>query len=329
MIVAKPSGDTADRCMVRRAVARFLEHLASERRYSPHTVAAYRRDLKQLVDHADQRLDTPLKLDDLDVLVLRGWLGKLARTHKTSSIARKIASARAFFRYLQRIGLQQRNPAAELRMPKLSRPLPTFLDAETMAEVVEMPDGSTVDGLRDRAVLETLYGAGLRVSELRGLDLDCVSLKGDLGEARVIGKGDKERVVPLGRAAMAALGDYLERRAELLKPKSSTDAQRAIFLSRHGRRISVRSLQLLVKRYGFVGAGRADLHPHALRHSCATHLLDGGADLRSIQELMGHTSLSVTQRYTHTSIEGLMRVYDKAHPLASARRDRKADLPEG
>ena len=329
MVVAERSGDRTEPCEVRRAVARFLEHLESERRYSPHTVAAYRRDLKQLVVHAQERLEEPPKLEDLDVLVLRSWLGSLARTHKTSSIARKIASTRTFFRYLQRTGRRKRNPAAELRLPKLSRPLPTFLDAETMAEVVETPAESTVDGLRDRAVLETLYGAGLRVSELQGLDLDCMSLKGELGEARVVGKGDKERIVPLGRAAMAALGRYLERRAELLKPKSSLDARRAVFLSRHGRRIGVRSLQLLVKRYGMVGAGRADLHPHALRHSCATHLLDGGADLRSIQELLGHTSLSVTQRYTHTSIEGLMRVYDKAHPLASARRDRKADPPEG
>jgi integrase/recombinase XerC len=329
MVVAERSGDPTKACVVSRAVARFLEHLANERRYSPHTVAAYRRDLKQLVDHAQRRLDKPLGLDDLDVLALRGWLGSLARTHKSSSLARKIASTRTFFRYLQRTGLLRRNPAGELRLPKLSRPLPTFLDAETMAEVIEMPDDSTVDGLRDRAVLETMYGAGLRVSELQGLDLDCVNLTGDLGEARVVGKGDKERVVPLGRSAMEALNRYLERRGELLKSQSSPDTQRAIFLSRHSRRISVRSLQLMVKRYGFVGAGRADLHPHALRHSCATHLLDGGADLRSIQELMGHTSLSVTQRYTHTSIDGLMRVYDKAHPLASARRERKADPSEG
>ena len=312
----------------RGAVDRFLEHLASERRYSPHTVAAYRRDLGQLMAHARARLDRSPRLEDLDVLMLRSWLGGLARTHKSSSLARKIASVRTFFRYLQQTRRVQRNPAAELRLPKLTRPLPTFLDAETMAEVVEGPTEATVDGLRDRAVLETLYGAGLRVSELRGLNLDSLSLRGDLGEARVIGKGDKERIVPLGKAAMVALRDYLGRRSELLRPTSPADAEQALFLSRHGRRISVRSLQLLVKRHGVAGAGRADLHPHALRHSCATHLLDGGADLRSIQELLGHTSLSVTQRYTHTSIEGLMRVYDQAHPLASARRDRKAEPPK-
>ncbi|MBW2457514.1 MAG: tyrosine recombinase XerC [Deltaproteobacteria bacterium] len=308
-----------------RAVERFLEHLASERRYSPNTVSAYQRDLRQLLDHARKRLDRAAQLEELDVLMLRSWLGGLARTHKSSSVARKIASIRSFFRYLQQIRLVKRNPAAELRLPKLTRPLPTFLDAETMAEVVEGPTEDTVDGLRDRAVLETMYGAGLRVSELRGLNLDSLSLRGELGEARVIGKGDKERIVPLGRAAMTALRGYLARRSELLKPRSPADAVQAVFLSRHGKRISVRSLQLLVKRHGVASAGRADLHPHALRHSCATHLLDGGADLRSIQELLGHTSLSVTQRYTHTSIEGLMRVYDEAHPP----HDRRHRAPWG
>lgn len=311
-----------------RAVERFVEHLASERRYSPNTVSAYRRDLGQLMEHARTHLDRSPQLEELDVLMLRSWLGGLARTHKSSSVARKIASIRTFFRYLQQIRLVKRNPAAELRLPKLTRPMPTFLDAETMAEVVEGPGEDKVDGLRDRAVLETMYGAGLRVSEVRDLNLNSLSLRGELGEARVIGKGDKERIVPLGRAAMAALRGYLLRRGELLKPHSPADAQEAVFLSSHGKRISVRSLQLLVKRHGVASAGRADLHPHALRHSCATHLLDGGADLRSIQELLGHTSLSVTQRYTHTSIEGLMKVYDEAHPLASARHDRKAEPPE-
>ncbi len=327
-VVATGEKEPSQTSAVRRVVDRFLEHLERERRYSPNTVSAYQRDLRQLMAHARQRLDRTAQLADLDVLMLRSWLGGLARTHKSSSVARKIASIRTFFRYLQQIRLVERNPAAELRLPKLTRPMPTFLDAETMTEVVEGPREDRVDGLRARAVLETMYGAGLRVSEVRDLNLNSLSLRGDLGEARVIGKGDKERVVPLGKAAMAALRSYLARRDELLKPHSPADAEEAVFLSSHGKRISVRSLQLLVKRHGVASAGRADLHPHALRHSCATHLLDGGADLRSIQELLGHTSLSVTQRYTHTSIEGLMRVYDEAHPLASARRDRKPEPPE-
>ena len=212
--------------------------------------------------------------------------------------------------------------------------MPVFLDAEALGEVIETPD-ETLIGLRDRTILELLYGGGLRVSELVGLNLDqldlgetttppaarCGSCR--LGTARVVGKGNKQRLVPLGKHALDALGRYLPRRQELLAQRSNADAKVALFLSSRGRRLGPRRVQELVKRYGVLGAGRADLHPHALRHSCATHLLDGGADLRSIQELLGHGSLSVTQRYTHTSIEGLMAVYDAAHPLASGRGNRK------
>lgn len=195
--------------------------------------------------------------------------------------------------------------------------MPVFLDAETMGEVIESSTGSDVVSLRDRAILETLYAGGLRVSELAGLDIGKLELDGDLGSARVIGKGNKERVVPLGSRAVAALHAYLAARHELLDPSWGDDD--AVFLSPRGRRLGVRRIQEIVKRQGILGAGRSDLHPHALRHSCATHLLDGGADLRSIQELLGHSSLSVTQRYTHTSIDGLIAVYDRAHPLARRR----------
>jgi integrase/recombinase XerC len=323
---------------VSKAIARFLLYLESERRASDNTVAAYRRDLGQLVDFVVERRaergrdDDPLTLDDIDVLALRGWLGQLARTHKPASISRKISAARSLFRYLMRTRLVRKNPAAELSLPKLTRPLPTFLNAEAMTEVIEASAGVGVTELRSTAILETLYGGGLRVSELCGLDLDKIDLRDGHTEVRVVGKGNKERIVPLGSYARLALRSYLVRRSELLKEPSRPDAVTALFLSNRGRRLSVRSVQKMVKRYGVLGAGRADLHPHALRHTCATHLLDGGADLRAIQELLGHTSLSVTQRYTHTSIEGLLRVYDKAHPLASdglaaGRGDRKPGSP--
>jgi len=294
--------------LLRKAIAQFLVHLEGERRASPHTVSAYRRDLGQLCDYIEERLERPPLLVDVDILMLRGFFGKRTRGAKASTIARKMAAARSFYRYLEKRRLTRTNPASELTMPKLIRPMPVFLDAETMAEVVETPDSGTVAGVRDRAILETLYGAGLRVSELCGIDVDALDL--ELGEVRVLGKGSKERIVPLGGYAVAALRAYLARRHEL------DPHDRALFLSSRGRRISVRSVQLLVKRNGMLAAGRADLHPHALRHSYATHLLDGGADLRAIQELLGHSSLAVTQRYTHTSIEGLMKVYDAAHPLA-------------
>jgi integrase/recombinase XerC len=193
-----------------------------------------------------------------------------------------------------------------------------------MAEVVETP-AQTLLGIRDRALLEVLYGGGLRVSEVTNLDVSQLTLDAATPELRVIGKGDKERVVPIGAKAKQAIERYLPLRAQLLEKARSLAGQAdALFLSSRGRRISVRQVQVLVRKYGILGAGRSDLHPHALRHSCATHLLDGGADLRSIQEILGHSTLSVTQRYTHTSIDGLIRTYDRAHPLASAPRHRKA-----
>jgi integrase/recombinase XerC len=196
------------------------------------------------------------------------------------------------------------------------------LDVESAAEVMAAPalaSGSDVAQLRDSALLEVLYGGGLRVSELAQLDLAAVSL-GDKS-VRVLGKGKKERVVPLGSKAEEALRAYLSRRVELRHPKTGAQDPAAVFLGQTGRRLGVRWVQKLVRRYGALGAGRPDLHPHALRHSCATHMLEGGADLRAIQEMLGHSSLSTTQRYTHLSLDRLLEVYDKSHPLARAGHD--------
>jgi len=299
---------------VEAAIEGFLVSLAEERRASPNTVAAYRRDLTQLRTFAEEEGET--RLAGLDRLLLRKWLGKLARDRKESTVARKVSALRSFFRHLQRIGRLRDNPAERLEAPKLVRPLPTFLDAETTSEVIDVVQDreDTPLARRDVAMVEFLYASGIRVSELCGLDLSRLDLQ--RGEARVIGKGNRERVVPLGRKAVAALGRYLEVRDQLTRPKTSAEDRDALFLSYRGRRLEPRRLQQLMRRFGALGAGRADLHPHALRHSCATHLLDGGADLRSIQELLGHRSLSTTQRYTHTSIDGLIRVYDRAHPLS-------------
>jgi integrase/recombinase XerC len=298
-----------------------VTHLAEERRASPHTTSAYRRDLHQLA--AFVALKRPgAGPADLDVLVLRGFLGQLARTHSPASVARKIAAVRAFLRFLQRRGEVEKNAALELSLPKVRRPLPTFVNVDAAAEIVTAPDPSSAEGLRDRALLETLYGAGLRVSELCGLDLDDVDKgagPGELGSVRVLGKGQKERVVPLGSAAVAAVRAYLARRADLSAPRTGALDPRALFVSRRGVRLGVRRVQQLVHQYGALGAGRADLHPHALRHTCATHLLDGGADLRAIQKMLGHASLTTTQRYTHVSIDHLVKVYDAAHPLARRR----------
>ena len=304
---------------LRPVIARFVAYLAQERRASPHTVSAYASDLEQLAVFVDARRPGAGP-GEIDVLVLRGFLGQLARTCSPASVARKIASVRSLLRYLLRRGEIEKNVAMELSLPKVRRPLPTFLNVDAAAEVMTTPEDTTAEGLRDRAVLETLYGAGLRVSELCGLDLgDVDTASPELGQVRVLGKGNKERVVPLGSVAVAAVKTYLDHRLELTHPTTGACDPRALFLSRRGARLGVRRVQTLVHRYGALGAGRADLHPHALRHTCATHLLDGGADLRSIQKMLGHASLSTTQRYTHVSIDHLMKVYDAAHPLARRR----------
>jgi integrase/recombinase XerC len=301
------------------ALAGFLAHLRDERRVSPNTLDAYQRDLSSLAAFAEAKRPG-MTVKHVDVYLLRGWLGQLARTVGSNSVARKLSALRTWMRWLRRRGFIDKSPADELSSPKVRRPLPTFLSVDVAAEVMEAPDDSA-KGKRDRAVLELLYGSGLRVSELSGLSLGDVDLRG--ARARVLGKGSKEREVPLGAKCIAALVEYLEVRDEFAAarkgPGRPGDGE-AVFLSARGRRLNVRAIELLVAKYGAQGGGRADLHPHALRHTCATHMLDGGADLRAIQELLGHASLSTTQRYTHVSMEHLMRVYDAAHPLARARR---------
>jgi integrase/recombinase XerC len=296
--------------------ARFTAHLATERRASPHTVLAYGRDLSGLFEYVRAR-SSPARIQDIDKLTLRAWLAEVSRTVSPTTLSRKLASVRAFFGWLERETLVARNPASQLSSPKLRRKLPRFLGAQAAGEVMEAPDGTAIGPIeraRDSALLEVLYGSGLRVSELVGLDLEHVELRD--ASLRVLGKGKKERIVPIGSKASVALERYLSGRLELRHPRTGAQDERALFLGRTGARLGVRRVQTLVRRYGGIGAGRGDLHPHALRHSCATHLLEGGADLRAIQELLGHSSLSTTQRYTHVSLDQLMAVYDKAHPLA-------------
>jgi integrase/recombinase XerC len=299
------------------AVAAFLQHLDAERRASPHTVDAYARDLAGLVAFASER-GARDEVRAVDVYLLRGWLGQLARLVAPSSVARKVAAVRTWMRWLRRRGIVGSNPAEELSSPKARRMLPTFLSVDAAKEVVEAPANESPAGVRDRAMLELLYGSGLRVSELAGLDLGHVDLEG--ASARLLGKGRKERVVPLGSKCVQAIARWLEVRPGFVNAKTGAQDPRALFLSTRGRRLTMRAIQNSVHAYGALGSGRADLHPHALRHTCATHLLDGGADLRAIQELLGHSSLSTTQRYTHVSMEQLMRTYDKAHPLAKLRK---------
>ncbi len=305
-----------------RALESFLSHLSGERRASEHTVSAYRRDLESLGRFAKERLGREPAVGELDKLLLRAFLGQLARSLAPASIARKLSSIRAFFRFLEREGKVRKNPASLLASPKLGRRLPTFLSVDAAREVMAAPE--RLPGLRgpervrDSLLLELLYGCGLRVSELTHLDLAHISI--ERAEVRVLGKGKKERIVPLGSKAAEALEAYLPARSELRHPKTGAQDARALLLGRKGTRLGQRRVQTLVQRYGALGAGRADLHPHALRHTCATHMLEGQADLRAIQELLGHSSLSTTQRYAHVSLDQLLGVYDRAHPLAKKRR---------
>ncbi|HEX3769961.1 MAG TPA: tyrosine recombinase XerC [Polyangiaceae bacterium] len=297
----------------------FARYLEGERRASPRTVTEYRRDLEGLAAFARERNPQAAgDVRDIDVYLLRGWLAVLARKHAASSVARKVAAARTWMRWLRRRGHVTSCPADELATPKVRRGLPTLLSVDAAKQVVEVPAGDTPLSLRDRALLELLYGSGLRVSELCGLDLTDVDVPG--ATARVLGKGRKERMVPLGRLCVEAIEKWVAARPGVVHPKRRTQDPRALFLSARGARLYVRMVQKLVRAYGGAGAGRADLHPHALRHTCATHMLDGGADLRAIQEMLGHASLSTTQRYAHVSMDHLMRVYDAAHPLARSRR---------
>ncbi len=318
-MLAEPESPPADD-ELGRAISRFCEFLASELRASAHTVSAYGRDLQSLLAFIRARQKLGARLASLDKFTLRAWLGEVAKTVAPPTIARKISSVRALCDYLSRTGELRTNPSATLASPKLRRKLPRFLAPEAAAEVMAAPlaqtTGRDVAHLRDALCLELLYGSGLRVSELASLDLNQIAIAE--AELRVLGKGKKERIVPLGSKSLEALEAYLPRRSELAHPRTGAFDAQALLLGQLGKRLSVRWLQALVQRYGALGAGRSDLHPHALRHSCATHMLEGGADLRAIQEMLGHSSLSTTQRYTHVSLDQLLAVYDRAHPMAQA-----------
>lgn len=308
---AKESDDSA----LAQQISLFARYLESERRAATLTTKTYLADLAAFRRFLIEK-GAPLDAAQLSVRHLRGFLANNPEAREPSTLHRKVAALRAFYRFLMRRTGLTHNPASELKTPKLRRKLPRFLSVEQSKELVELPPnlGTTASKARDQALLELLYGSGLRVSELCGLDVDSIDLQS--GSVRVLGKGGKERLVPLGQKAREAVREYLAVRSELRPQKASLTPEPALLLSARGTRLGVRQVQNLVRQYGMVATGTATLHPHALRHSCATHLLDAGADLRSIQELLGHTSLSTTQRYTHVSMDQLQAVYQKAHPLA-------------
>lgn len=298
----------------------FMKHLKYERNASPHTLRNYESDLIQFYDYVappdehDQR--RAVNVRDIDHLTVREYMGKLYDLKKKkSSIHRKVASLRTFFNFLCREGVMEMNPAKLVATPRVERTLPNHLTIEQMIRFIETPDLETLLGKRDRAMLELLYASGLRVSELVGLNITDIDFTNQT--VRVKGKGRKERIVPFGQHALKALQEYLIVRGELLVEADEDKRDpAAMFFNYQGTRINPRSVGRMVDKYVKMCADVHHISPHSLRHSFATHLLDAGADLRAIQEMLGHVRLSTTQKYTHVSTDKLMEVYDKAHPKA-------------
>lgn len=288
------------------AVAQYLQHLAAERRLSPHTVAAYQRDLANLTRMAAQK-----PLAELTVADIRGAIVRLrSQGLSAASVARQLSSWRGFYTFAcRRLGFAG-NPCLGLRPPKAAKALPDILSPDTCSQLLDRaPEADDALAARDRAMFELFYSSGLRLAELTGLDLDDVNLQS--GEAQVTGKGRKTRIVPVGQAALDALSAWLPQRQALLR-----DPTPALFIGQHGGRLSPRSVQLRLDRWARLAGLGQHVHPHLLRHAFATHVLQSSGDLRAVQEMLGHASISTTQVYTHLDWQHLAKVYDQAHPRA-------------
>ena len=289
-------------------IDKFLKYLEIERAASPHTLRAYRKDLEEFSKFVN------IKPEDVELADVRGFIAEQIKSglNKTS-VSRRLASIRSFFKFLYREGYKKSNPAKLVSKPKLPKLLPRFLSVDDAFALVESPAGTGFLPARDRAILELLYSSGLRVSEISSLNIDDINTKE--GFLKVKGKGRKERMVPVGSKAIDAIKSYMVERIAL----KSKD--RFLFLNRTGKGLSDRGVRRLVVKYARMTGISGKIGPHALRHTFATHLLQGGADLRVIQELLGHSSLSTTQKYTHLDVTHLIDVYDKAHPFAKEKDD--------
>jgi len=319
------------------SISKYLDYLRLQKNASPHTLRNYESDLAQFfyhLTHTPNGEERPApELEQIDNITIREFLGFLYQNgNKKTSVARKLATLRSFMKYLSVQGIIRTNPAKIVSSPKLDSRLPDYLTLDSAAELIEAPDTSSDAGKRDRSILELLYGSGLRVSELVGLNLGDISL-GE-GLVRVVGKGRKERIVPFGSRAAEALHEYLRVRGNSVrastkaKSKVSKPSAEALFLNRRGGRLTSRSIGNFVDRHSLKLPQKLKPHPHTLRHTFATHMLSAGADLRSIQELLGHESLSTTQKYTHVSVEQLVRVYQSCHPRAKSKVKSKPE-PSG
>ena len=301
---------------MREWIESFIETLSAEKGCSLNTCRAYRNDLEQFLAYLiDSELGLFKRGGNIDVrnvddMVIRSYMGFLYKKNQKSTIARKLSAIRSFFRFLVKSGAIRTNPADTVLTPKRGKPVPNYLPVDDMFRLLDGVKGESVLALRNRAILETLYSTGVRVAELAGMNIGDVDF--DNGFVRVIGKGNKERLAPVGKKALGRISAYMDTR-----PKTTGSVNQnsePLFLNRKGGRLSTRSiarlLEVVVRQLGLL----RPISPHGLRHTFATHMLDAGADLRVVQELLGHASLKTTQRYTHVSIDRLMEVYDKAHP---------------
>ncbi|MBU0759428.1 MAG: tyrosine recombinase XerC [Candidatus Omnitrophica bacterium] len=291
--------------MLDRYIQKFMTYLEIEKNASRHTLTNYKIDLKEFNESVKDKA-----LEGITHIDVRLFLARMKeKNFSKRTVARKMAALRSFFRFLCREGYMKSSPASSLKTPKLDKKLPLFLNTNEVIKLIESPDVSDVYGLRDRAILETLYSSGIRVSELVALNRDSIDFIG--GVLKVFGKGKKERLAPIGDRACRAIRSYLEKLdAASLKDK------KAVFVNKSGRRMTDRAVRRVVEKYINRTSLNHKISPHALRHTFATHLLDRGADLRSVQELLGHANLSTTQIYTHVTTERLKSIYDKVHPRA-------------
>ena len=304
---------------MKHVITKYLRYLKIERNASQHTITAYQTDLHQFLQFCADFFEVEeekVALTEIDRITIRLWLGALSDEGLAKrSIARKVAAVRSFFRYCFKRGHVEKNPAHLLVVPKVNKSLPKTVTVEDMNRMMSLADDFEQPSVvQDRAILELFYGTGIRLTELVELDTDQVNLS--LKQIKVMGKGAKQRIVPLGEEALEALKRHLNHRTELMGSRTDADARKALFLAAHGQRIYQRAVQRIVKRYLELTSEITQKSPHVLRHSFATHLLDNGADIRVIKEFLGHANLAATQVYTHTSVERLKNVYERAHPRA-------------
>ncbi len=303
---------------MRAQLSEFLEHLRVERRASKHTLRAYERDVLRFVEYVETEHGRPSTLNDLNARALRGLLAQDYREHAASSLGRRLSALRSFSAYCRRRGWTTDDSLDLVRRPKLPRRLPKVLPVEDVTRVIEEPQRDGAMGTRDRAILELLYGSGIRVGELCAMDVAHVHFESTRATVHIVaGKGNKDRIVPLGRAGASALKAWLAVRESVLSPRTDPARARRLFLGARGGPLDPRTVRTLVDRRCLATGARARISPHGMRHSFATHLLESGCDLRTIQALLGHASLSTTQRYTHLDIGKLVDVHEKAHPRSS------------